>query len=93
MDQVCGDTEIFQSHMVERIFQSLQHSKPMRIKLFVAPEIFCFNSNYYLMRDFIASTRAFHLLTCTFNLTTRAFNLETRASRATHSCSVLSREF
>ena len=45
------------------------------------------------MRDFIDSTRAFHLLTCTFNLTTRAFNLETRASRATHSCSVLSREF
>ena len=45
------------------------------------------------MRDFIASTRAFHLLTCTFNLTTRAFNLETRASCSTHSCSVLSREF
>ena len=58
----------------------------MKIKLFVAREIqyfelgiFSFNSHvYYLTRGFIASARAFNLLTCAFNLPIRAFNLATR---------------
>ena len=59
----------------------------MKIKLFVAREIqyfelgiFSFNSHvYYLTRGFIASARAFNLLTCAFNLSTRAFSLPIRA--------------
>ena len=59
----------------------------MKIKLFVAREIqyfelgiFSFNSYvYYLTRGFIASARAFNLLTCAFNLSTRAFSLPIRA--------------
>ena len=59
----------------------------MKIKLFVTCEtqyfelgIFSFNSYvYYLIRDFITSTRALNLLTRTFDLPTRAFNLSTRA--------------
>ena len=59
----------------------------MKIKIFVAREIqyfeigiFSFNSYvYYLTRGFIASIRAFNLLTRAFNLPTCAFNLETRA--------------
>ena len=92
-------TEIFQSHVVEKIFQNLRARfktcKAMKIKLFVAREIqyfelgiFSFNSYvYYLTRGFIASTRAFNLPTRAFSLPTRAFNLATRA------CSVLTREF
>ena len=42
--------------------------------------IFSFSSYvYYLTRGFIASIRAFNLLTRAFNLLTRAFNLPTRA--------------
>ena len=67
----------------------------MKIKLFVAREIqyfelgiFSFKSYvYYLTRGFIASTRAFNILTCVFSLPTRAFNL------ATPSFSDLAREF
>ena len=67
----------------------------MKIKLFVAREIqyfelriFSFNSYvYYLARGFIASARAFNLLTHTFTLPTRASNPATRAF------SVLTREF
>ena len=59
----------------------------MKIKIFVAREIqyfeigiFSFNSYvYYLTCGFIASARAFNLLTRAFNLPTRAFNLATRA--------------
>ena len=59
----------------------------MKIKLFVAFEIqyfelrtFSFNSYvYYVIRGFIASTRAFNLLNHAFNLPARAFNLPTRA--------------
>ena len=59
----------------------------MKIKIFVAREIqyfeigiFSFNSYvYYLTRGFIASIRAFNLLTRAFNLPTHGFNLETRA--------------
>ena len=55
----------------------------MKIKLFVAREIqyfelgsFSFNSYvYYLIRGFIASTRACNLLTRDFNLATRTFSL------------------
>ena len=67
----------------------------MKIKLFVAREIqyfelgiFSFKSYvYYLTRGFIASTRAFNILTGVFSLPTRAFNL------ATPSFSDLAREF
>ena len=59
----------------------------MKIKLFVAREIQCFELGifsfnsyvYYQARGFIASTRAFNLLTRAFNLATRAFNPVTRA--------------
>ena len=59
----------------------------MKVNLFVACEIqyfelrtFSFNLYvYYLTRGFIASVRAFNLLTCAFNLPTRAFSLSTRA--------------
>ena len=59
----------------------------MKIRLFVALEIqyfelriISFNSYvYYLTRGLIASTHAFHLLTCAFNLPTRVFTLATRA--------------
>ena len=62
----------------------------MKVKLFVALEIqyfelriFSFNSYvYYVIRGFIASTRAFNLATRAFNLATRAFNIPTRASLA-----------
>ena len=58
----------------------------MKIKLFVTCEIqyfelriFSFNSYvYYLGRGFIASTRAFNLLTPEFELVTREFELVTR---------------
>ena len=50
----------------------------MKIKLFVAREIFSFNSYVYYL-TFIASTRAFNLLTRAFNLPIRVFNLQTRA--------------
>ena len=93
--------EIFQSHVVEKIFQNLRvrlkfnTRKAMKIRLFVAFEIqyfelgiFSFNSYvYYLTRGFIASTRVFNLPTRTFSLPTRAFNLAARAF------SVLTREF
>ena len=67
----------------------------MKLKLFVVRKIqyfelgiFSFNSYvYYLARSFIASGRAFNLLTRTFNLPILAFNLATRAF------SVLTREF
>ena len=57
----------------------------MKIKLFVTREIQyfeigIFSSNlyvYYLTRGFIASIRAFNLLTHAFNLATRAFSLLT----------------
>ena len=54
----------------------------MKIKLFVAQfselGIFLFNSYFnYLTRGFIASVRAFNLLTCAFNLPICAFNLPT----------------
>ena len=54
----------------------------MKIKLFVAQfselGIFLFNSHFnYLTRGFIASVRAFNLLTCAFNLPICAFNLPT----------------
>ena len=58
----------------------------MKIKLFVAFEIQCFELRifsfnsyvYYVTRGFIASTRAFNLQTRAFNLATRAFSLLTR---------------
>ena len=100
--------EIFQSHVVEKIFQNLRGRlkfnicSGMKINLFVAREIqyfelgiFSFNSYiYYLTRGFIASTRASNLLTRAFNLPTRAFSLPTRAfNLATRAFSVLTREF
>ena len=33
---------------------------------------------YYITRGFIASARAFNLISCAFNLATRAFSLLTR---------------
>ena len=56
---------------------------------------FSLNScNYYLTRDFIASTRAFNLATRAFNLTTRAFSLATRAfSLLTRGFELVTREF
>ena len=67
----------FQSHVVEKIFQNLRVRlkfsirKAMKIKPFVALaiqyfelRIFSFNSYvYYVTSGFIASTRAFNLLT------------------------------
>ena len=87
-----GHIEIFQSYVVEEIFQNLRvrlkfnTRSAMKIKLFVAREIqyfelgiFSFNSYvYYLTRGFIASTRAFSLPTRAFNLATRAFSVLTR---------------
>ena len=41
--------------------------------------IFSFSSYvYYVTRGFIASARAFNLISCAFNLATRAFSLLTR---------------
>ena len=74
----------------------------MKRKLFVTCEIqyfelriFSFNSYvYYLSRGFIASIRAFNLLTCPFNLPTRAFNHETRAfSLLTFEFELVTRKF
>ena len=74
----------------------------MKIKLFVAREIqyfelgiFSFNSHvYYLTRGFIASARAFNLLTCAFNLSTRAFSLPIRAfNLATRGFELVTRGF
>ena len=74
----------------------------MKIKLFVTYEIqyfelgiFSLNSYaYYLSRGFIASSRAFNLLTCSFHLTTRAFNLPTRTfNHATSAFSLPARGF
>ena len=49
---------------------------------------------YYLTRRFIASTRAFNLLTLAFNLPTRAISLLTRGfNLATRAFSVLTRGF
>ena len=58
----------------------------MKIKLFEALKIqyfelriFSFNSYvYYVTRGFIASARAFNLLTCAFNLAAPVFSLLTR---------------
>ena len=100
--------EIFQSHVVEKIFQNLcvrlkfNTRSAMKLKLFLAREIqyfelgiFSFNSYvYYLTRGFITSTRTFNLLTSAFNLPTRAFSLLTRAfNLSTRAFSVLTREF
>ena len=99
---------IFQSHLVEKVFQNFRvrlrfnTRSAIKVKLFVAREIqyfelgiFSFNSYvYYLTRGFIASVRAFNLLTRAFNLPTRAFSLPTRAfNLATRAFSVLTREF
>ena len=87
-----GHIEIFQSHVVEKIFQNLRvrlkfnTRSAMKMKLFVAREIqyfelgiFSFNSYvYYLTRVFIASTRAFSLPARAFNLATYAFSVLTR---------------
>ena len=103
----------FECHVVEKVIQNLRMRlkfrirKAMKIKFFVAREIqyfeigiFSFNSYvYYLTRGFIASIRAFNLLTrafnlptCAFNLPTRAFNLATRAfNLATRAFSLLIR--
>ena len=67
----------------------------MKVKLFLTCEIqyfelgiSSFNSYvYYLSRGFIASNRAFNLLTHSFNLPTRAFNLPT------HRFELITREF
>ena len=65
-------------------------------------EIFSFNSYvYYLIRGFIASTRAANLLIHAFNLTTCAFNLATRTSSllprgfelVTHECELVRRRY
>ena len=94
---------LFQCHVVEKIFQNLRGRlkftirQAMKIKLFVGREIqsfelgiFSFNSYFcYLIRGFIASTRALSLLTrllkrelglvtCGFELATREFQLVTR---------------
>ena len=83
---------VFQSHVVEKIFQNLRVRrkfsirKPMQVKIFADFEIqyfelriFPFNSYvYYVACGFIASTRAFNLPTRAFNLATRAFSLLTR---------------
>ena len=57
--------------------------------------IFSFNSYiYYLTRRFIASARAFNLLTHDFNLPTRAFSLPTRDfNLATRAFSLLTRGY
>ena len=87
-----GHIEIFQSHVVEKIFQNprvrlkFNTRSAMKMKLFVAREIqyfelgiFSFNSYvYYLTRVFIASTRAFSLPARAFNLATYAFSVLTR---------------
>ena len=71
----------------------------MKIKLFVAQffelGIFLFNSYFnYLTRGFIASARAFNLLTCAFNLPNCTFNLETCAfSLLTRGLELVTREF
>ena len=66
----------------------------MKFKIFEL-EIFPLNLYvYYLTHRFIASTRAFNLLTLAFNLPTRAFNLLTRAfNLATRAFSVPTRAF
>ena len=74
----------------------------MEIKLFVAREIQYFelwivsfdSYVYYLTRGFIASARAFNILTCTLNLPTRAFNLATSDfNLATRAFSLATRDF
>ena len=84
---------IFQSHVVEKIFQNLlvrlnfSIRKAVKIKLFAGLEIqyfelkiFSFSSCVsYVTRGFITSARAFNLPTRAFNLPTHAFNLATRA--------------
>ena len=99
---------LFQCHVVEKIFQNLRGRlkftirQAMKIKLFVGREIqsfelgiFSFNSYFcYLIRGFIASTRAFNPAppTRAFSHATRDFNLATRAfSLATRALSLLTR--
>ena len=97
-----------QSHVVEKIFQTLRVRLKlsirwaMKIKLFITCEIqyfergiFSFNSYvYYLSRGFVASTRAFNLITRAFNLPTRAFGLLTRGFESvTHGFELLTRGF
>ena len=74
----------------------------MKIKVFVAREIQCFelgifsfNSYVYnLTRGFIASSHAFNLLARAFNLITRSFNLPTRHfNLATCAFSLVTPEF
>ena len=74
----------------------------MKIKLFVTPEIQCFELGvfsfnsyvYYLTLGFIASNRAFNLLTHASNFPTRAFSLPTCTfNLATCDFSVLTRRF
>ena len=101
---------LFQCHVVEKIFQNLRGRlkftirQAMKIKLFVGREIqsfelgiFSFNSYFcYLIRGFIASTRAFNPAppTRAFSHATRDFNLATRAfSLATRAFSLLTRGF
>ena len=103
-----GHIQIFQSRVVEKIFQNhrvrlkFNTRSAMKMKLFVAreiqhfePGIFSFNSYfYYLTHDFIASTHAFNLPTRAFNLPTCTFSLPTRAfNLATSAFSVITREF
>ena len=60
--------EIFQSHVVEKIFQSIVKFNILN------SEFYYFDSYvYYLTRGFIASIRAFNFLTRVYNLTTRGF--------------------
>ena len=74
----------------------------MKIKVFVAREIQCFelgifsfNSYVYnLTRGFIASSHAFNLITRSFNLPTRHFNLATCAfSLVTPEFELVTRKF
>ena len=70
--------QIFQSHVVEKIFKNLWGLSSTFAKQFGS--IFSFNSYvYYLTRGFIASSRALDLLTRAFNLPIRAFSLLTYA--------------
>ena len=87
----------FQCHVVAKTFQNLRMRlrfsipKPIKIKLFAALEIQCFELGtfsfnsyvYYVTRGFIARafnllTRAVNLPSCAFNLATCAFSLLTR---------------
>ena len=83
-----GHMEIFQSHVLQKIFQNLcmrlkfNIRLAMKIKQLVAREIqyselgiFSFNLYvHYITRGFTASARAFKLLIRAFNLSTRAFS-------------------